>query len=42
MEDRNQKVVTFDDYVCEKNQNDIMNYFIQRRYKNYRVIYLSQ
>ena len=23
MEDRNQNVVIFDDYVCEKNQNDI-------------------
>ena len=34
MEDRNQKVVIFDDYVCEKNQNDIINYCC--------VIYLSQ
>ena len=42
MEDRNQKVVIFDDYVCEKNQNDIMNYFIQGRHKNCCVIYLSQ
>ena len=42
MEDRNQKVVIFDDYVCEKNQNDIINYFIQGRHKNYCVIYLSQ
>ena len=25
MEDRNQKVVIFDDYVCEKNQCDIIN-----------------
>ena len=41
MEDRNQKVVIFDDYVCEKNQNDIINYFIQGRHKNYCVIYLS-
>ena len=42
MEDRNQKVVTFDAYVCEKNQNDIINYFIQGRHKNCCVIYLSQ
>ena len=28
MEDRTQKVVIFDDNVCEKNQNDIVNYFI--------------
>ena len=31
MEDRNQKVVIFEDYVCEKNQNDKINYFIQGR-----------
>ena len=42
MEDRNQKVVIFDDYVCEKNQNNIINYFIQGRHKNCCVIYLSQ
>ena len=42
MEDRNQKVVIYDDYVCEKNQNDIINYFIQGRLKNCCVIYLSQ
>ena len=42
MEDRNQKVVIFDDYVCEKNKNDIINYFIQGRHKNCCVIYLSQ
>ena len=42
MEDRNQKVVIFDDYVCEKNQNDIINYFIQGRHKNCCVIYLPQ
>ena len=38
-EDRNQKVVIFDDFVCE---NDIINYFIQGRQKNCCVIYLSQ
>ena len=42
MEDRNQKVVISNDYVCEKNQNDIINYFIQGRHKNCCVIYLSQ
>ena len=41
MEDRNQKVVIFDDYVCEKNQNDKINYFIQGRHKNCCIIYLS-
>ena len=42
MEDRNQKLVIFDDYVCETIQNDIINYFIQGRHKNFCVIYLSQ
>ena len=42
MEDENQKVVISDDYVCEKNQKDIINYFIQGRHKNSCVIYLSQ
>ena len=31
MEDRNQNVVIFDDNVCEKNQNDIINYFYTRQ-----------
>ena len=38
----NQKLVIFDDYVCEKNQRDLINYFIQGRHKNCSVIYLSQ
>ena len=38
----NQKLVIFDDYVCEKNQRQIVNYFIQGRHKNCSVIYLSQ
>ena len=42
MEDRNQKVVIFDDYVWEKNQGDIINYLMQGKYKNCCVIYLSQ
>ena len=35
-------MVIFDDYVREKNQNDMINYFTQGRHKNYSVIYLSQ
>ena len=31
-----------DDYVCEKNQRQIVDYFIQSRHKNGSVIYLSQ
>ena len=42
MDTSGQKVIIFDDYVCEKNQNDIINYFIQGRQKNCSVIYLSQ
>ena len=36
------KIIIFDDYVCEKNQRDIVDYFIQGRHKNCSVIYLSQ
>ena len=38
----NQKVVIFDDYVCDKNQRELIDYFIQERHKNCSVIYLSQ
>ena len=41
--DDNQKVVIFDDYdVCDKNQRELIDYFIQGRHKNCSVIYLSQ
>ena len=40
--DNHQKIVIFDDYVCEKNQRQIVDYFIQGRHKNCSVIYLSQ
>ena len=35
----NQKL---DDYVCDKNQRQLIDYFIQGRHKNCSVIYLSQ
>ena len=38
----NQKIVVFDDLVCESNQNSIINYFINGRHKNCCVIYLTQ
>ena len=38
----NQKLVLFDDYVCDKNQRQIIDYFIQSRHKNCSAIYLSQ
>ena len=38
----NQKLIMFDDYVCEKNQRELVDYVIQGRQKNCSVIYLSQ
>ena len=38
----NQKIIIFDDYVCEKNQREIVDYVIQGSHKNCSVIYLSQ
>ena len=38
----NQKLIIFDDYVCEKNQRQIVDYVIQGRHKNCSIIYLSQ
>ena len=38
----NQKIIIFDNYVCEKNQSIIVDYFIQGGHKNCSVIYLSQ
>ena len=38
----NQKLVIFDDYVCDKNQRQIIDYFTQGRHKNCSVVYLSQ
>ena len=38
----NQKLIIFDDYVCEKNQKSLIDYFIQGRHKNCSVLYLSQ
>ena len=38
----NNKLVIFDDYVCDRNQRQIIDYFIQGRHKNCSVIYLSQ
>ena len=42
MENELQKIVIFDDYICDKNQDQIIKYFIPRRHKNCSVIYLSQ
>ena len=42
MDDDNQKIVVFNDFVFEKNQKPLMKYFISGRHKNCSVIYLSQ
>ena len=40
--ENNQKIIIFDDYVCERNQRETVDYFIQGRHKNCSVIYRSQ
>ena len=42
LDNDNQKIVIFDDFVCEKNQKRLVDYFIGGRHKNCSVIYLSQ
>ena len=42
LERDSQKIVTFDDFICNKNQKPLIDYFIQGRHKNCSVIYLSQ
>lgn len=42
LDNDNQKIVIFDDFVCEKNQKPLIQYFIGGRHKNCSVIYLSQ
>ena len=42
LDDESQKIVIFDDFVCEKNQKPLIEYFIRGRHKNCSVIYLSQ
>ena len=35
-------MIVFDDFVCDKNQKTLIDYFIRGRHKNCSVIYLSQ
>ena len=42
MDDESQKIVVFDDFICDKNQKPLIDYFIRGRHKNCSVIYLSQ
>ena len=41
-DDDAQKIVIFDNFICEKNQKPLIDYFIRGRHKNCSVIYLSQ
>ena len=41
-DDDAQKIVIFDDFICEKTQKPLIDYFICGRHKNCSVIYLSQ
>ena len=42
MDDESQKIVIFDDFICDKNQKPLIDYFIRGRHKNCSIIYLSQ
>ena len=42
LDNDNQKIVIFDDFLCERNQKPLIEYFIGGRHKNCSVIYLSQ
>ena len=42
LDDESQKKVIFDDFVSERNQKPLVQYFIGGRHKNCSVIYLSQ
>ena len=42
LDSESQKMVIFDDFVCDKNQKPLVDYFIRGRHHNCSVIYLSQ
>ena len=42
LDSESQKIAMFEDFVCDKNQKPLVDYFIQGRHKNCSVIYLSQ
>ena len=39
-ENKLQKIVIFDGYNCDKNQDQIIKYFIQGRHKNCILLYI--
>ena len=42
LESDSPKIIIFDDFICDKNQKPLIDYFIQGPRKKCRVIYLSQ
>ena len=40
--DDNQKLIIFNDFVCEKNQKPLVEYFIRGKHKRCSVLHLSQ
>ena len=42
LESDSQKIIIFDDFICDKNQKPLTDYFIPGRHENCSVIYLSQ
>ena len=42
LDNQSLKIIIFDDYICEKKQKPLIDYFIQGRHKKCSVIYLSQ
>ena len=41
LESNSQKIVIFDDFICDENQKPLIDYFIQGRHKTFSVFYLS-
>ena len=41
LENKLQKVVIFDDYICDKNQDQIIKYFVQGRHRNCSIILVN-
>ena len=42
LDSESQKISIFDDFVCDKNQRNIIDYYIRGRHKNCSVLYLTQ
>lgn len=42
MDEKKDNIIIFDDFITEKNQNQIVDMFVRGRHKNASVIYLTQ